>query len=95
MRTIEDNLPHEVAELICLNCHQRWIGVYPQKTPLKNIECTCGVVGMVIKTGQTLPEENQCEDCSHNKNGRCTLKLSMDSDFICEYKKQREEEKKR
>lgn len=56
IKDIEENLPHEVAELICLNCHQRWIGVYPQATPLKNLECTCGVVGMVIKTGQTLPE---------------------------------------
>ena len=54
---IETNQSHEVAELICLNCHQRWIGVYPTKTLLKNIECKCGVVGLVIKTGQILQEE--------------------------------------
>ena len=55
---LEKNLPHEVAELICLNCHQRWIGVYPKNTLLKDIECKCGVVGLVIKTGQTLESED-------------------------------------
>lgn len=50
----ESNLEHEVAELICLKCLHRWIGVYPVATDLKDIECTCGEVGFVIKTGQTL-----------------------------------------
>ena len=50
----EANMPHEVAELICLNCHQRWIGVYPQSLLLKEISCKCGATGLVIKTGQTL-----------------------------------------
>lgn len=50
----ESNLEHEVAELICLKCLRRWIGVYPAETDLKNLECTCGEVGFVIKTGQTL-----------------------------------------
>jgi hypothetical protein len=54
---IEDNMPHEVAELICLNCHERWIGAYPQKTLLKNLACKCGATGLVIKTGQTLEVE--------------------------------------
>ena len=53
---IESNLPHEVAELICLKCHHRWIGVYPENVLLKDIECKCGSVGYVIKTGQTLKE---------------------------------------
>lgn len=53
---IEDNIEHEVAELICLKCLNRWIGVYPLELPLKNIECKCGEVGCVIKTGQTLPD---------------------------------------
>lgn len=56
MTFIEENIEHEVAELICLNCHQRWIGVYPSEVPLKDIECKCGVKGLVIKTGQTLPK---------------------------------------
>ena len=50
----ESNLEHEIAELICLKCLHRWIGVYPVETDLKDIECTCGEVGYVIKTGQTL-----------------------------------------
>ena len=51
---IEEYTPHEVAELICLKCNTRWIGVYPQNTLLKDIECKCGEKGFVIKTGQTL-----------------------------------------
>ena len=56
MTFIEDNVEHEVAELICLKCLNRWIGVYPSELPLKDIECKCGEVGYVIKTGQTLPD---------------------------------------
>ena len=54
---IEDNLRHEVSELICLKCLYRWVGVYPEKTLLKDIECKCGEVGYVIKTGQTIVDE--------------------------------------
>lgn len=53
----DKNTPHEVAELICLGCHKRWIGVYPAATLLKDMECKCGRVGSIIKTGQTLFEE--------------------------------------
>jgi hypothetical protein len=56
MTFIEDNIEHEVSELICLKCFNRWIGVYPSELPLKDIECKCGEVGYVIKTGQTLPD---------------------------------------
>lgn len=48
---------HEVAELICLKCLSRWIGVYPTANLLKDMECTCGAVGYIIKTGQSLREE--------------------------------------
>ena len=58
---IESNLPHEVAELICLKCLHRWIGVYPEKTPLKKLECKCGAVGYVIKTGQTIEADRSVE----------------------------------
>ena len=51
---IESNQAHEVSELICLKCFSRWIGVYPVQTSLKQLECKCGAVGYVIKTGQTL-----------------------------------------
>lgn len=55
----EANMTHEVAELICLKCLSRWIGVYPQDTPLKKLECKCGAVGHVIKTGQTIIEADK------------------------------------
>lgn len=55
MTHIEDNIEHEVTELICLKCLNRWIGVYPSETPLKQLECKCGEIGYVIKTGQILP----------------------------------------
>lgn len=54
----EHHLPHNVAEVICLKCLKRWIAVYPEETPLKDIECTCGEVGYVIKTGQELFNED-------------------------------------
>jgi len=54
---IEENLPHEVAEVICLKCLKRWIAVYPIKCQLKDLECTCGCTGYVIKTGQTFEED--------------------------------------
>lgn len=62
MRTVSEielNLKHEVAELVCLKCLSRWIGVYPQKVLLKDIECKCGAIGYVIKTGQTLETESE------------------------------------
>jgi len=48
------DVEYEVAELICLKCKHRWIGVYPTTVLLKDIECTCGEKGFVIKTGQSL-----------------------------------------
>ena len=59
MVSFEKNLPHEVSEVICLKCLRRWIAVYPQDTQLKDLECSCGEIGYVIKTGQTLPEEQE------------------------------------
>lgn len=81
----ESNEEHEVAELLCLKCLNRWIGVYPSKVLLKNIECKCGETGYVIKTGQTLSKEKLCDTCRFNKNG-CTLCLSG-TDIYCEYYK--------
>ena len=53
----EEYLPHEVSEVICLKCLHRWIAVYPSQTLLKELECPCGEIGFVIKTGQTVPED--------------------------------------
>ena len=55
--SIDANLPHEVSEVICLKCLSRWIAVFPEKTLLKDLECKCGEVGYVIKTGQTIDAE--------------------------------------
>ena len=66
--SMEDNLPHEISEVICLKCLQRWIAVYPETTLLKELECKCGEIGYVIKTGQTLPEyddPNMTEDARY------------------------------
>ena len=54
---IEEYIPHEVSEVICVKCCHRWISVRPKGTLLKNIECpNCGK-GYVIKTGQDISEE--------------------------------------
>mgnify|MGYP007133754231 CR=1 FL=1 len=52
----EEDSPHEVSELICLRCLHRWIGVYPQQLKLADMECKCGAIGYIIKTGQTITE---------------------------------------
>ncbi len=63
---IEDTIEHEVSELICLKCFNRWIGVYPSETPLNQLECKCGEIGYVIKTGQTLSDVD-FEKFEHDK----------------------------
>ena len=67
---IEENLPHEVAEVICLKCLHRGYAVYPEETPLKDLECKCGAVGYVIKTGQTIPDtpDEQMENDKRYQN---------------------------
>lgn len=89
MTTIEENLPHEIAELICLKCLNRAIHVYPSSVLLKDLECKCGEVGYLIKTGQTLdnPELNnaECNTCELFRNGKCKLGLSNDNEYFCDY----------
>lgn len=54
---INDFRIHKVEELICVKCLQRWIGVFPEGTLLKDIECPkCKEQGFVIATGQELGE---------------------------------------
>ena len=85
IKDILENEPHEVAEVICLKCLHRWIAVYPQETLLKQLECKCGAIGFVIKTGQSIPEQTQCDNCINNKDGKCKLKLSPDKYNLCGY----------
>lgn len=52
----QDKEQWETSEVICLKCLRRWVAVFPQCVPLKNLECPEGHNGFVIKTGQTLGE---------------------------------------
>lgn len=55
---VEENTPHYTAELICVNCKTRWVGVWPADVLLKDISCpSCREKGYVITTGQMFPEE--------------------------------------
>lgn len=86
MTSIEDNIEHEVSELICLKCLNRWIGVYPSELPLKDIECKCGEVGYVIKTGQTLPDVDD-EKFEHDARYQNMVKMWGRKVAIEKYKK--------
>ena len=74
MIDIEDDTEYEVAELVCLKCLNRWIGVYPTELPLKDIECKCGEVGYAVKTGQTLPDID-VEQFEHDERYQNMVKL--------------------
>lgn len=87
MKAFEYNQPHEVSELICLKCLHRWIGVYPTKTLLKDLECECGAIGYVIKTGQTIDEETEieCKTCMFYIKNKCKLGLHSSKEYYCGY----------
>ena len=60
---IEDNIPHKVSEVICINCKHRWIAVRPEKTLLQDLECpNCGKQGYVIETGEVINDEKASDD---------------------------------
>ena len=47
-----------LAELICLKCLHRWVGVYPLEVALKDLHCAgCDATGYVIETGQEFPHD--------------------------------------
>lgn len=51
---LDDNRPHIVHEVICVQCCHRWIACASVSLLLKDYECPdCGF-GYVIKTGQDL-----------------------------------------
>lgn len=52
---LDDQRPHELAELICFRCSYRYLAVYPAEALLKTLVCPkCSKPGFMIKTGQTL-----------------------------------------
>ena len=56
---IEENLPHKVSEVICIDCKYRWLAVRPTITLLKDLECPwCGKQGFVIETGEIIDQED-------------------------------------
>lgn len=56
---IEENLPHKVSEVICINCKHRWIAVRPCVCKLKELECPeCHEQGYVIETGEIIDTED-------------------------------------
>ena len=52
-----EDVPHDVAEVMCWECGERWIAAWPSETLLKDLECPeCGSVGYAFLTGQTIKE---------------------------------------
>lgn len=88
---INKNVPHEVAELMCVHCGYRWIGVFRSDTILKDIVCPkCDIEGFVIETGQILEyDEVICYNCELFLNESCKLHLQK-TDY-CEYFKVRKD----
>ena len=55
IKDINDNQPHKVSEVICINCKHRWLAVRPTMTLLKSLECPqCHTQGYVIETGEVV-----------------------------------------
>ena len=53
--SIEENLPHNVAELICVKCLHRGLCVWPERTYMRDLECPgCGQSGYLINTGEEI-----------------------------------------
>lgn len=53
---IEEQIPHRVAETICVKCLKRNITVWPEGTLLKDLECEkCGT-GFIILTGELIDD---------------------------------------
>lgn len=64
---IEKRLPYKVSEVICINCHYRWISVRPKTLLLKQLKCpNCDCSSYVIETGEDL--DNECEESENYDN---------------------------
>lgn len=49
---LEEHMPHRTAEVVCLRCLYRYQAVWPEATPMKDLECSnCERVGYIIGTG--------------------------------------------
>lgn len=55
---VAEHMPHNTAELICVRCLTRWIGVWPATIDLVDLICPhCNTRGAIITTGQILEDE--------------------------------------
>ena len=57
---INENIPHKVSEVVCIQCLKRWIAVRPVKTKLVDLECPCcHKQGYAIETGEEIDYDSQ------------------------------------
>lgn len=54
---ISEGMPHTVTELICVKCLHRSIHVFPSHIKTKDLECSCGETGYLIRTGEEIFDE--------------------------------------
>lgn len=53
----EEDKPHKVSMVVCLNCGKRWVAVRPLGTQLTDLECPqCHTQGAATETGEELDE---------------------------------------
>lgn len=56
----EEEKPHKVSTVVCLNCGQRWVSVRPLGTKLTDLECPqCHTQGAATETGEGLEDDGQ------------------------------------
>lgn len=56
----EEDKPHKVSIVICLNCGKRWVAVRPLETKLTDLECPqCHTQGAAIETGEELEDDGK------------------------------------
>ena len=53
---IEEGMPHNMAETICIFCGKRAVDIWPEGVLLKDLECSCGRKGGIICTGQPMED---------------------------------------
>lgn len=61
---------NKVSQVVCLNCHRRWIAARPIETKLADLECPeCRIIGDAIETGETSVAEDLIRKVSGETEG--------------------------
>ena len=56
----EEDKPHKVSMVVCLNCGKRWVAVRPLGTKLTDLDCPqCRTQGAAIETGEELEDDGK------------------------------------